>query len=219
PATDYETFIGRAGPVEVNGTLSGATVTGHAPGRSGVNLGRHLRTQREVRKQIVLRPARAPRPVYAKFSRRRNIKLVEDPPGPLVRATPAWEIHGLDMTPRAASRRCAPATRVPWDSADIDDPVGEDQIEYRDGRQVKRRLRLASILRRSLWSCATASPVFDIGGTIHAASERNLVLIHIRMPERFRIARATSTACSSPAARAGRCCGRLHRITRRSLTA
>ncbi|MGE0370378.1 MAG: efflux RND transporter permease subunit [Gammaproteobacteria bacterium] len=185
--TDYETFIGRAGPVDFNGMLRGATVKqGTHLGEIRVNLVDTL--ERSVKsEQIVLDLRARLAPVRAAWPAA-NIKLVEDPPGPPVRATLLGEVYGPDYdTARRLAAQVRAAYADTWDLVDIDDSVGEDQIEYRVTVD-KEKAAAAGVDTEAIAAVMRDFVAgFDIG-TIHAASERNPVPIHIRMPERFRIA-------------------------------
>lgn len=185
--TDYETYTGRAGPVDFNGMLRGATVKqGPHLGEIRVNLV-DSRKRRIKSEQIVLELRAQLAAVYAAWPQA-NIKLVEDPPGPPVRATLLGEIYGPDYdTARQLAARVRAAFADTWDVTDIDDSVGEDQVEYRVTVDKEKAIAagvdteaIAALMRDFVAG-------FDIG-TIHAAEERNPVPIHIRMPEHFRIA-------------------------------
>ncbi len=185
--TDYETYVGRAGPVDFNGMLRGATVRqGPYLGEIRVNLV-DARARAEKSEQIVLDLRAQLAPVRATWPSA-DIKLVEDPPGPPVRATLLGEIYGPDY---ATARRIAARVRASfadtWDLTDIDDSVGADQIEYRLTVD-KEKAAAAGVDTEAIAALMRDFVAgFDIG-TIHAAGERNPVPIHIRMPERFRIA-------------------------------
>jgi len=185
--TDYETFVGMAGPVDFNGMLRGATVKrGPHIGEIRVNLvdkrDRHISSE-----QIVQRLRERLAPVLAEYPAA-NVKLVEDPPGPPVRATLLGEIYGPDYD---TSRRIASAVRTAfaqtWDVGDIDDSVGDNQMEYQVTVD-KEKAAAAGVdteeVARLLRDFVSG---FDIG-TIHASLERNPVPIRVRMPRHFRIA-------------------------------
>ena len=185
--TDYETYVGRAGPVDFNGMLRGATVKqGPHVGEIRVNL--VDARKRGIKSEQIVRELRARfAPVYAAWPQA-NIKLVEDPPGPPVRATLLGEIYGPDYdTARRLAGRVRAAYAGTWDVTDIDDSVSDDQIEYRVTVD-KEKAAAAGVDTEAIAALMRDFVAgFDIG-TIHAASERNPVPIRIRMPERFRIA-------------------------------
>ncbi|MCC6208509.1 MAG: efflux RND transporter permease subunit [Gammaproteobacteria bacterium] len=185
--TDYETYVGRAGPVDFNGMLRGASVKqGTHLGEIRVNLIDSLERS-EKSEHIVLDLREKLAPVYTAWPAA-NIKLVEDPPGPPVRATLLGEIYGPDYdTARRIAARVRADFAATWDVTDIDDSVGEDQVEYRVTVD-KEKAAAAGVNTEAIAALMRDFVAgFDIG-TIHAASERNPVSIHIRMPERFRIA-------------------------------
>ncbi|MFQ5346086.1 MAG: efflux RND transporter permease subunit, partial [Mariprofundus sp.] len=128
--TDYETFVGQAGPIDFNGMLRGAVL------RKGTNLAdirvnlvdKHERSIRS--EDIVLQLREMLEPVLEAHPDS-SIKLVEDPPGPPVRATLLAEIYGPDYDQQ---RQMAKAVRhtfeQTYDVTDIDDSVGDDQLQF-----------------------------------------------------------------------------------------
>ena len=184
---DYETFVGIAGPVDFNGMLRGAVnKRGLHIAEIRVNLiDKHLRDKRSD--QIVLELREILSPVMLK-QRQANIKIVEDPPGPPVRATLLAELYGPDYDgQRALAKVVRSKFESTWGVVDIDDSIGDDQIEYRvivdkekaavAGISTKH---VAEVLRDFVRG-------FDIG-TLHVSNARNPVLINIQMPRHFRIA-------------------------------
>ena len=191
--TDYETYVGMAGPVDFNGMLRGATQRqGSQLAEIRVNLVdkhlRHIKSEqivRQLRKQLAA--------VYRSWPSA-NIKLVEDPPGPPVRATILAELYGPPVLWPGPDyrqlRRLATAVRSEFaatrDLGDIDDSVGDDQIEYRVTVN-KEKAALAGIDTAQVGELLRSYVAgFDIG-TLYASTERNPVRINVRLPRRLRI--------------------------------
>ncbi len=185
--TDYETYVGMAGPVDFNGMLRGATVKqGPHVAEIRVNLvdKRERRIQSE---EIVLQLRDWLRPVAERHPSA-NIKLVEDPPGPPVRATLLAEIYGPDYeTARRLAGEVRAAFEDTWDLVDIDDSVDAQQIQYRVTVD-KEKAAAAGVDTEAV---ATLLRDFVAGfpiGKLHAEQERHPVTIQVQLPRRFRIA-------------------------------
>ena len=185
--TDYETYTGMAGPIDFNGMLRGATVKkGTQVAEIRVNLvdkrARHITSA-----GIVLQLRHLLATVYRQYPAA-NIKLVEDPPGPPVRATLLGEIYGPDY---ATARRLAKKLRGTFthtrDVVDIDDSVGDNQQEYRITVDQEKAAAAGIDTESVAHLLQDFVAGFDIG-RLYATTERHAVRIHTRLPRRFRIA-------------------------------
>jgi len=185
--TDYETFTGMSGPIDFNGMLRGTALRrGPHVGEIRVNLAdKHKRSV--MSEQIVLELRQSLQGVHASWPDA-NIKLVEDPPGPPVRATLLAEIYGPDYDQnRILASRIRAEFDNTWDVVDSDDSVGADQVEYRV--TVDKEKAAASGIDTA--QVATLLRDFVAGfsiGTLYASSEREPVVITIRIPRELRIA-------------------------------
>jgi len=185
--SDYETFSGMAGPIDFNGMLRGAGLkSGPHIGEIRVNLADKLK--RNIKsEQIVLELRQRLRTVYERWPTA-NIKLVEDPPGPPVRATLLGELYGPDYKQaRELAQHIRNEFDQTWDIVDSDDTVGADQIEYRVtvNKEKAAATGIATAQVAALLHDFIAG--FDIG-TIHASTEREPVAINVRIPRQLRIA-------------------------------
>ncbi|MDQ6967785.1 MAG: efflux RND transporter permease subunit, partial [Mariprofundaceae bacterium] len=119
---DYETFVGRGGPIDFNGMLRGASLFRSAShlGEIRVNLvNKHERS--EISSDIVLDLRSMLAPVLAEYPKT-SVKLVEDPPGPPVRATLLAEIYGPDYEKqREIAKHVHDVFSKTYDVVDIDD--------------------------------------------------------------------------------------------------
>jgi len=185
--TDYETYVGMAGPVDFNGMLRGATVK-EGPHVAEIRVNLTDKRRRDIKsEEIVLELRRLFEPLRLKYPRA-NIKLVEDPPGPPVRATLLGEIYGPDYD---TARRLAGAVRDQFeqtrDLVDMDDSVGDDQIQY----HVTVDKEKAAAAHVNTYDVGMLLRDFVAGfdiGTLHGTSERHPVDIRVQLPRRFRIA-------------------------------
>jgi len=182
---DYESFVGQAGPVDFNGLLRGAVFrSGPYVAELRVNLvDKRLRSEKS--EDIVLALREALQPVYQQYPHA-NIKLVEDPPGPPVRATLLAEIYGPHYeVQRALADRVRAKFAAEYDVVDVDDSVTEDKKEWR----LKVNKEIASQMGVSTAQITSALRDFIEGydiGAVHILEERHPVHIRVRMPEALR---------------------------------
>jgi len=183
---DYETFVGRAGPIDFNGMLRGAALFREAPHLAEIRvnlLDKHKRSIRSA--EIVLQLRDMLQPVMDAHPDA-SIKLVEDPPGPPVRATLLAEIYGPDYEKQ---RRIATKVREvfsnTYDVTDIDDSVGAEQMQL----NVRVDREKASRLGVNTRQVETALRDFLQGynfGAVHVANERHAVNLHVQLPRSLR---------------------------------
>ncbi len=183
--TNYETFVGRGGPVDFNGMLRGAVL------RKGANLAdirvnlvdKHDRSIQSA--AIVLQMRDMLKGVIAAHPKT-SIKLVEDPPGPPVRSTLLAEIYGPDYsTQRKIAKQVRHTFEHTYDVTDIDDSVGDDQLQL----NVKVNKEKASQLGVATAQVETALRDFLHGynfGAVHVQNERHQVQLHVQLPKALR---------------------------------
>lgn len=183
---DYETFVGQAGPIDFNGMLRGAALFREAPnlGEIRVNLrDKHERTIRSA--EIVLQIRQMLEPLIQRYPEV-SVKLVEDPPGPPVRATLLAEIYGPDyQTQRDLAHEVGQVFRQTYDVTDVDDSVGADQQQF----NVKIDKEKASRLGIATQQVEVALRDFLGGynfGTVHVKDERHSVHLHVQLPKEIR---------------------------------
>lgn len=184
--TDYETFVGKSGPIDFNGMLRGAIF------RQGANLAdirvnlvdkleRHIASD-----EIVLALRDLLQPVYMKYPKA-NIKLVEDPPGPPVRATLLAEIYGPDdAVQRAMAGEVRKVFESTYDVVDVDDSLGDDQIEMRIHVDKEKASRLGVTTVQVSQAMRDFLSGYDLGA-VHVAKERHPVNIRVRLPRELRV--------------------------------
>lgn len=184
--TDYESHIGMAGPIDFNGMLRGAA------NKQGLHLAEirvnliDKRQRSSKSEHIVLDLRDMLSDVYSDFPNA-NIKLAEDPPGPPVRATLLAEVYGPDYaTVQRIAHKIHGEFADTWDIVDIDNSIGDDQIEYivtvdkeKAAAAGIATAQIATLLRDVIGG-------YDIG-VIHDTNERSPVRIHIQIPRDLRI--------------------------------
>jgi multidrug efflux pump subunit AcrB len=177
----WETSVGQSGVIDFNGLLRGAGLKrGANVAEVRVNLrDKHERDESSIDIAYEMRPALA---ALAKQTGA-NIKLVEDPPGPPVRATILAELYGPDYnTLREIAkdlRREVFATTV--DVVDIDDSVTESFTEYNIVVD-REKAALTGIAPASIAETLRAYVAGVDVGTVHIAEEKEPVPIRFRVP-------------------------------------
>jgi multidrug efflux pump subunit AcrB len=186
---NYETTIGKSGVADFNGLLRG----------SGLNKGAHVA---EVRVNLTDKLSRSVssidivqhlRPAILDLATKTgaNIKLVEDPPGPPVRATLLAELYGPDYE---QLRRIAKEIRQQVfdntaDVVDVDDSVTDDVTEY-EIHINREKSALAGIpAARITRALNTFIGGFE-AGTVHIPGEREPVAIRFQISASNRVQQA-----------------------------
>lgn len=182
----YESTVGEPGVVDFNGLLRGAGFKrGPYLGEVRVNLrNKHERSESSI--DIVL-DLREP---IAKLAAETgaNIKLVEDPPGPPVRATILAELYGPDYEQlrRLASELRREVFAKTKDVVDIDDSDTADVREYRIVVD-REKAALADVPPARVAETLQAFLAgYDIG-TVHLERETEPVPIRFQIPVEDRV--------------------------------
>ncbi len=177
----YETTVGEAGVIDFNGMLRGAGLKqGPQLAEVRVNLrNKHERTSSSI--DIVLDLRQPLAELAAKTGA--NIKLVEDPPGPPVRATILAELYGPDYEQlrKLAHELRKEVFAKTADVVDVDDSVTDDQTEYR--LVVNRETAmLAGIAPAQVAETLHAFVAGVDASTVHLEFEKEPVPIRFRIP-------------------------------------
>ena len=127
---DYQTWLGEAGVIDFNGMLRGSgNKIGPHVAEIRVNLSdkkTRSRSSIEIAREMRLRIA----PIAARYPGS-TVQVVEDPPGPPMRATVLAEIYGRDPQQlRTLSKRVKSAFQQTYDMAEVKASEVEDIYEY-----------------------------------------------------------------------------------------
>jgi multidrug efflux pump subunit AcrB len=182
----YETTVGEAGVIDFNGMLRGAGLKkGAHLAEVRVNL-RNKHERRDSSIDIVLELREPVARLAAETGA--DIKLVEDPPGPPVRATILAELYGPDYTQLRAiaeelKREVFARTA---DVVDLDTSTSADVAEYRI--EVNReKAALAGILPAQVAETLHAFLAGYNVGTVHIEQEKEPVPIRFQIPQADRV--------------------------------
>ncbi len=184
--TSYEASVGESGVVDFNGLLRGAGLKqGAHIAEVRVNLrNKHARADSSI--DIVLR-LREPMAVLARDTGA-TIKLVEDPPGPPVRATILAELYGPDYAQlRALAHELRREVFAKTDDVvDSDDSNTADVAEYRIHVN-REKAALAGILPAQVAETLQAFLDGYDAGTVHIEREKEPVAIRFQIPQADRV--------------------------------
>jgi len=176
----YETTVGEAGVIDFNGMLRGAGLKS-GPHVAEVRVNLRDKSGRWTSSIDIVQELRAP---IAKLAAETgaNIKLVEDPPGPPVRATILAELYGPDY---AQLRQLAKELRAEVfgqtaDVVDIDDTVTDNQVEYRIAVN-REQAALIGIPPATVAETLRAFLAGQDAGTVHIETEKEPVPIRLRV--------------------------------------
>ena len=183
---NYQTYIGKAGPIDFNGMLRGSVFRqGSHLANIRVNLvDKHSRSLKSEELVVDLRKKLQ---ATLESHPEANVKLVEDPPGPPVRATLLAEIYGPNYEQQQlAAKHVREVFENTYDVVDIDDSLGEDQRELRIVLDKDKASRLGVATATVKSALRDFLSGYDIGA-IHIESERHPVNINVRLPQKFRV--------------------------------
>ncbi len=176
---DYETFVGTGSVMDFNGLLRGGAFR-EASHFADIRVNLIDKEERAISSEkLVLKL----RPDMAKLGREygANIKLVEDPPGPPVRATVVAEIYGPDYNKQreiAADIRALFAKTS--EVVDIDDSVKEKQDKYQLIVD-KEKAALMGISTEQIVQTLRISVAGMAISTLHQPAAKNPVAIMLRL--------------------------------------
>jgi multidrug efflux pump subunit AcrB len=182
----YETTVGEAGIIDFNGMLRGAGLKkGPHVAEIRVNLrDKHARQESSIDIVYALREPIA----RLAAEEGADIKLVEDPPGPPVRATILAELYGPDYETlrRLAEELKREVFGKTADLVELDTSNTADVVEYRIAVD-RERAALTGILPAVVAETLQAFLAgYDIG-TVHIEREKEPVAIRFQIPQADRV--------------------------------
>ena len=177
----WETSVGQPGVIDFNGLLRGAGLKrGPNLAEVRVNLAsKHERDESSIDIALAMRPQL----VELANKSGANIKLVEDPPGPPVRATLLAELYGpdYDTLRKIAKELRREVFEKTGDVVDIDDSVTDDFTEYNIVVD-REKAMLTGIPPASIAETLRAFVAGVDVGTVHLEYEKEPVPISFRVP-------------------------------------
>ncbi len=183
---DYQSWIGEAGIIDFNGLLRGAGgKAGPHVAEIRVNLmDKAARSKTSIDIVRELRPA--VQAIAARFPGS-TVQLVEDPPGPPVRATVLAEIYGKDPQQlRALSGQVKAAFQQTYDMVEVNDSEGEDVYQHRLTVD-REKAALSGITSAEVAVALRRLIDGEEMGRAHIRGEKNPVPIRLQIPRRHQI--------------------------------
>ncbi len=184
--TDYETFVGTGSVIDFNGLLRGGAFR-DASHFADIRVNLTDKEEREASSEEVVLSIR---PYIERLAKENgaDIKLVEDPPGPPVRATVVAEIYGPDYDRQREIARGVKALFASTDRVvDIDDSVKETQEKYRLMVD-KEKAALAGVSTEQIVRTLRMSVAGTAISTLHRPEAKNPISIFLRLPKGGRTA-------------------------------
>jgi multidrug efflux pump subunit AcrB len=183
---DYQSWIGQVGVIDFNGLLRGAG-SKQGPHVAEIRVNLQDKTARSATSIDIVRELRpAVQAIAARFPGS-TIQLVEDPPGPPVRATVLAEIYGKDPRQlRALSEQVKGAFGQTYDMVEVNDSEGEDVYQHRLGVDREK----AALSGLTVAEVAVALRRLIDGeelGRVHVHGEKNPMPIRLQIPRRLQI--------------------------------
>jgi len=183
---NYQTWIGTAGVIDFNGLLRGAgDKKASYVAEIRVNL-----THKNDRDLTSVEIVRQLRPKIQKIQTAYPgsvIKLVEDPPGPPVRATVLAEVYGTDANElRKISAKVSEEFKKTYDVVEVQDSEVEDVREYHV-RIKKQKAAYSGINSVQINAALQLLATDVVVSYAHIAGEKNPVPIRVYVPYRDQI--------------------------------
>ena len=184
--TNTQSWIGQSGVIDFNGLLrgSGDKKGPHIAEIRANLIDKHQRSTTSIEMVRNLRPqVDAIRARYPGST----VQLVEDPPGPPMRATVLAEIYGHDLEQlRKLSKKVRTAFENTYDMVDINDSEPADMLEHRIIVD-KEKAALSGVSNAQVASILRVLFDGENIGRIHPKGEKNAVPIRVRVPHNKRL--------------------------------
>ena len=178
---DYETFVGTGSVIDFNGLLRGGAFR-EASHFADIRVNLIDKDERALSSEKMVLKIR-PDIVRIAATYGANIKLVEDPPGPPVRATVVAEIYGPDYSrQREVAQNLKTIFAGTGEVVDIDDSVKEKQDKYQLIVD-KEKAALTGISTEQIVQTLRLSVAGMATSTLHRPEAKNPVVIMLRLPK------------------------------------
>jgi multidrug efflux pump subunit AcrB len=183
---NYQISLGEAGVIDFNGMLRGSgNKVGPHVAEIRVNLSdkkTRSRSSIDIAREMRLRVA----PIAARYPGS-TVQVVEDPPGPPMRATVLAEIYGRDPQQlRILSQRVKSAFQQTYDMAEVKTSEVEDVSEYHLVVD-REKAALSGITGGEVAIALHRLIDGEVMGDAHIPEETNPVPIRLQIPRRYQI--------------------------------
>jgi len=184
--TNYQSWVGQAGVIDFNGLLRGS---GNKRGSYVAEIRVNLtdKADRDISSIILVRNLRAEVEAIQHRYPGSTVKLLEDPPGPPVRATVLAEIYGTDPVKlRHLSDKVSEEFRKTYDMVEVQDTQVEDVLQYRLVVD-KEKAALSGVSVAQVAQSIRRLVAGDEMGRMHMPGEKNSVPIRLTVPREYEI--------------------------------
>jgi len=184
--TNYQTWIGQSGIIDFNGLLKGSSnKTGPHIAEIRVNL--IDKKSRDISSILLVRSLRDDILTIENRFPGSVIQLVEDPPGPPVRATLLAEIYGQDLdVMRNISAKVVEEFEKTYDVVEVKDTEVEDVLEYRLVVD-KEKAALSGVSAVDVAQAISRLVNGEDYGRLHLSKEKHIVPIRLHIPRKYQI--------------------------------
>nr|MBL0709700.1 efflux RND transporter permease subunit [Colwellia sp.] len=184
--TNYQTWIGQSGIIDFNGLLKGnSNKTGPHIAEIRVNL--IDKKSRDISSILLVRSLRDDILTIENRFSGSVIQLVEDPPGPPVRATLLAEIYGPDLdVMRNISAKVVEEFKKTYDVVEVKDTEVEDVLEYRLVVD-KEKAALSGVSAVDVAQAISRLVNGEDYGRLHLSKEKHIVPIRLHIPRKYQI--------------------------------
>ncbi|MBV1880699.1 MAG: efflux RND transporter permease subunit [Pseudomonadales bacterium] len=184
--TNYQVWLGQTGVIDFNGLLRGSS-NKRGPNIAEIRVNLVPKNTRDETSIVVVQNLRTAIEEIEKRYAGSTIQLVEDPPGPPVRATVLAEIYGVNLEKmRELSGEVRKAFEETYDMVEVTDSEVEDVRQYR--LLVDREK--AALSGVSAYDVANAIRRLVNGenlGRLHVAGEKQIIPIRLHIPRKYQI--------------------------------
>lgn len=184
--TNYQTWLGQSGIIDFNGLLRGAT-NKLGPHIAEIRVNITNKKEREMSSVLLVRSLR---PAIEAIERRfpgSVIQLVEEPPGPPVKATILAEIYGRDLDKiRAISSEVASAFKETYDVIEVKESEVADVRQYRLVVD-KEKAALSGVSAIEVAQAIHRLVNGEDLGRLHLSGEKQVIPIRLHIPREYQI--------------------------------
>lgn len=184
--TDYQTWVGQAGVIDFNGLLRGSG-NKHGPHIAEIRVNLTDKKQRDISSIELTRALRIQMQAIQAQYPGSVIQLVEDLPGPPLRATVVAELYGKDLNKlREISRLVSQAFNETYDMIEVHDTEVADVRQYKIVVD-KEKAALSGITAAQVSRAIARMMDGDLMGRAHIPEEKHTVPIRLHIPRRYQI--------------------------------
>jgi len=184
--TNYQTSIGQAGVIDFNGLLRGAG-NKRGPHVAEVRVNLTDKNQREISSIDLVRQLRLEMQKIQTRYPGSVIKLLEDPPGPPVRATVLAEIYGNDLEKlREIAANVSQEFKATYDMVEVQSSVVSDVPRYRIEVD-KEKAALSGVTTAQVAQALRRLIDGEEMGRLHIVGEKHPVPIKLHVPRRHQL--------------------------------